>query len=229
MTIELRERIITSVFLFIAAIFCILIDELIFGIANFFIIIICYQEWTKLNYNFYYLKNKSKHRKTHYLIVKFSGIVYAFLYCWTALLLRGDNLESVIFFITILCVCIFSDIGGYIFGKIIGGKRLTKISPNKTISGSLGSFLFSIFPIFLINLQININIDFDLSFKNIIFCLLISLFCQLGDLFISFFKRLNKVKHTGKILPGHGGMLDRIDGIIFAIPLAWVLQYSSIF
>ena len=133
------------------------------------------------------------------------------------------------FFITILCVCIFSDIGGYIFGKTIGGKRLTKISPNKTISGSLGSFLFSIFPIFLINLQININIDFDLSFKNIIFCLLISLFCQLGDLFISFFKRLNKVKHTGKILPGHGGMLDRIDGIIFAIPLAWVLQYSSIF
>ena len=115
--------------------------------------------------------------------------------------------------------------GGYIFGKIIGGKKLTKISPKKTISGSIGSFVFSIIPLFITNLQNNINIDLDFSFKNIIFCLIVSLFCQLGDLLISFFKRLSKVKDTGKILPGHGGMLDRIDGIIFAIPTCLMIFY----
>jgi len=115
------------------------------------------------------------------------------------------------------------------FGNIIGGKKLTKISPNKTISGSIGSFIFSILPIFLIDLQNYIDINFDFSLKNILFCLIISLTCQLGDLFISYFKRLNKVKNTGSILPGHGGLLDRIDGIIFAIPTASILKLSQIF
>jgi phosphatidate cytidylyltransferase len=111
-----------------------------------------------------------------------------------------------------LGVCIFSDIGGYIIGKSIGGKKLTKISPNKTVSGSIGSFLFSLFP-----LGIMMVLEQDLEDRVVLFCLSLSLACQLGDLIISYFKRLAKVKDTGKILPGHGGMLDRIDGIIFAI------------
>ena len=101
-------------------------------------------------------------------------------------------------------------------GKTIGGKRLTKISPNKTISGSIGSFIFSLAPLLLFN--------YDLILKNLLFCLTVSLSCQVGDLIISYFKRLNKVKNTGNILPGHGGLLDRIDGIIFTIPIVHILK-----
>ena len=226
---ELYYRIITSVFLLAGASFFILGGQLLFGIANFLITIIVYDEWVKINYKFYYKKNRSKNKKIHYTNIKILGLVYLLFYLSASLWLRGDSFESAIFFMTILCVCIFSDIGGYIFGKIIGGKKLTKISPNKTISGSIGSFVFSIFPLFIVNLQNNLNIDLNFSFKNIIFCLIVSLFCQLGDLLISFFKRLNKVKDTGKILPGHGGMLDRIDGIIFAIPFVWILKITQIF
>ena len=112
-----------------------------------------------------------------------------------------------------------SDIGGYIFGKIFKGKKLTKISPNKTISGSIGSFIFSLFTI-----PIFIN---DLSYINlsllILITLVISFVSQLGDLFVSYLKRSAKVKDTGNILPGHGGILDRIDGIIFAVPIGFFL------
>ena len=122
----------------------------------------------------------------------------------------------------VLGICIFSDIGGYIIGKSIGGKKLTKISPNKTVSGSFGSFLFSLFPLGILMV---LGLDKNFSGKIILFCLLISLACQLGDLFISYFKRLAKVKDTGKILPGHGGMLDRIDGVIFAIPTTIIIEF----
>ena len=87
-------------------------------------------------------------------------------------------LYGAIFFIFILCICVCSDIGGYFFGKTIGGKKLTKISPNKTISGSMGSFIFSVLPLFLFNFQNYIVLNFDLSLKNILFCLIISLSSQ---------------------------------------------------
>ena len=129
--------------------------------------------------------------------------------------------EGSIFFLYIISICFFTDIGGYAFGKIIGGKKLSKISPNKTISGTVGSFLFSITPLIII---LNFNyLDFELNLNNIIFCLCISLISQLGDLFISFIKRKAKIKDTGHILPGHGGVLDRLDGIIFAVPFSYLL------
>ena len=129
--------------------------------------------------------------------------------------------EGSIFFLYIISICFFTDIGGYAFGKIIGGKKLSKISPNKTISGTVGSFLFSITPLIII---LNYNyLDFELNLNNIIFCLCISLISQLGDLFISFIKRKAKIKDTGNILPGHGGVLDRLDGIIFAVPFSYFL------
>lgn len=126
------------------------------------------------------------------------------------------------FFLYILSICICSDIGGYIIGKSIGGKKLTKISPNKTISGSFGSFCFSIVPL-LIFYNINSS-EYLLSISNFLMCLFTSLVCQLGDLFISYLKRKAKVKDTGNILPGHGGLMDRVDGIIFAIPFAFILS-----
>ena len=135
------------------------------------------------------------------------------LFVYAAYELRiKQGAEAILF---VLGVCIFSDVGGYIIGKSIGGKKLTKISPNKTISGSLGSFLFSLFPLGIVLIFFD---TIKYAEKYILVCLFVSLSCQLGDLIISYFKRLAKVKDTGKILPGHGGMLDRIDGVIFAIP-----------
>ena len=116
-------------------------------------------------------------------------------------------------------VAILSDVGGLIFGKILKGKKLTKISPNKTISGSIGSFIFSLF---LIPLFVEDLIKHDYLIM-LFLTLLISLTSQLGDLFISYLKRKAKVKNTSDILPGHGGFLDRVDGIIFAIPVGILL------
>ena len=126
-----------------------------------------------------------------------------------------------IFFLYIISICFFTDIGGYVLGKTIGGKKLSKISPNKTISGTFGSFIFSIIPLLII---LNSNyLNLEISFRNIILCLIISFISQLGDLFVSFIKRKAKIKDTGQILPGHGGVLDRLDGIIFAVPFSYFL------
>ena len=128
----------------------------------------------------------------------------------------------------IILICIFSDTGGYIIGNLIGGKKLTKISPNKTISGSIGSFIFSLFPIViywsLYNFTNNSNLYSEINLKLISTCLFLCLICQLGDLFISYFKRKAKVNDTGSILPGHGGLLDRIDGVIFVLPVAYLID-----
>ena len=129
--------------------------------------------------------------------------------------------EGPIFFLYVISICFFTDIGGYVFGKLIGGKKLSKISPNKTISGTIGSFIFSIVPLIII---LNLGyLNYEFNSNNILLCLLVSLISQLGDLFISFFKRKAKIKDTGKLLPGHGGVLDRVDGIIFAIPFTYFL------
>jgi len=122
----------------------------------------------------------------------------------------------------ILSVCVFSDIGGYTVGNIVGGKKLTKISPNKTISGSIGSFLFCLIPTLFIFLDL-INFNYSNYLTLIILSLLTSVVCQVGDLTISLIKRKAKVKDTGSFLPGHGGFLDRVDGIIFALPASTIL------
>jgi phosphatidate cytidylyltransferase len=129
--------------------------------------------------------------------------------------------ESPVFFLYVISICFFTDIGGYVFGKIIGGKKLSKISPNKTISGTSGSFILSIIPLIIVSSFNYLDLKFNLT--NILYCLFISLISQLGDLFISFIKRKAKIKDTGNLLPGHGGLLDRLDGIIFAVPFSYFL------
>ena len=132
----------------------------------------------------------------------------------------------------ILCVC--SDIGGYIFGRIFKWKKLTKISPKKTVSGFLGSFAFSLFSVFIIHIiasEPNLTDNFlpknslinFLDPKYFFLAIIFSLVAQAGDLTISYFKRIEKIKDTGKILPGHGGIFDRIDGLMFVVILALVL------
>jgi phosphatidate cytidylyltransferase len=138
-----------------------------------------------------------------------SGLVYLIF------VIESEYSNLKIYFLYSVLVAIMSDIGGLVFGKIFKGKKLTKISPNKTISGAIGSFILSIS---LIPFFYKGQIDQNLS-SIILITIVISLTSQLGDLFISLLKRKAKVKDTSDLLPGHGGFLDRIDGIIFAIPL----------
>ena len=134
-----------------------------------------------------------------------------------------------IYFIIILLICILTDIGGYIFGKILKGPKLTKISPKKTYSGLIGGFLLSIGVLFFIfSLGLFIKPQ-ELNSNIFILILLISAISQIGDIIISYFKRLSKIKDTGKIIPGHGGLLDRIDGMIFAFPSAYIIFKMGIF
>ena len=142
-------------------------------------------------------------------LIYLSGLVYLIF------AIESENSNLKIYLLYSVLVAILSDIGGLVCGKIFKGKKLTKISPNKTISGSIGSFMFSTFLIpFFYKSQI------DQTLVNLfIITIIISLTSQLGDLFISLLKRKAKVKDTSDLLPGHGGVLDRIDGIIFAIPL----------
>ena len=164
----------------------------------------------------------SKIFKKNILKDKFSRFLYKTLslFYLSGLVCLIFIIESVysnlkVYLLYSVLVAILSDIGGLVCGKIFKGKKLTKISPNKTISGSIGSFVFSISLIpFFYKSQIDQNI-----LSLLLITIIISLISQLGDLFISLLKRKAKVKDTSNLLPGHGGVLDRIDGIIFAIPL----------
>ena len=164
MAVELGTRIITSIILFLIAIFCILIHKFVFVLILIVTLFVCFIEWRDINYKYF---KKKQHNNWKYFFVQFVGLVYLFIFLSTSIALRGNNSESITFFIIILCICISSDIGGYVFGKVIGGKKLTKISPNKTISGSLGSFIFSILPVLLFNLQNYTGVSFGVLSINI--------------------------------------------------------------
>ena len=142
-------------------------------------------------------------------------------------LLRINDDNLYIDLIIILLICIFTDIGGYLFGKIFKGPKLTSYSPNKTISGLIGSYIMSLS---LIPILIKINIvQVEKVILSLIFVFIISSISQFGDITISYFKRKSKVKDTGKIIPGHGGLLDRIDGMLFAFPSAYLIMSNNLF
>ena len=149
------------------------------------------------------------------------------------LFLRNDTASSFFLLIWIIILTILSDIGGYVFGKIFKGRKFTKLSPNKTLSGILGSFIFSLLSVFVINYIIQImsgvENNFFIKLKYFILAIVFSITAQLGDLTVSYFKRLEKIKDTGKILPGHGGIFDRIDGLMFVVILGYILYSLKIF
>jgi phosphatidate cytidylyltransferase len=209
---ELKKRLITSIILIAIVLNCLFINNFFWLLLLSIVSCICWLEFINL-------AKKIWKRKTIIILPIILSFFFLSFFIFTAYGYRVEKGSAGILFV--LGICIFSDIGGYIIGKSIGGKKLTKISPNKTISGSFGSFLFSLFPLGILMV---FNFKENFSEKIILFCLLVSLTCQLGDLIISYFKRLAKVKDTGKILPGHGGMLDRIDGVIFAIPFTVITQ-----
>ncbi len=147
--------------------------------------------------------------------------------------LRNDTLSSYILLIWVIVLTISSDIGGYVFGKTFKWKKITKISPKKTMSGVFGSLIFSLATVFFLGLIVELVAGIESSFiqkpRYFILAIIFSIAAQIGDLTISYFKRLEKIKDTGKLLPGHGGIFDRIDGLMFAIILANILYYFKIF
>ena len=158
------------------------------------------------------LKNKS-----YQIISNIFFIMYISIFCFMFLFFSNYIQLKIIIF-SLLLGCIASDIGGFIFGKIFKGPKLTKISPNKTISGSIGS---------LFSTSIIISSSFfyfteSFSYNILIVSIFTSIACQFGDLFFSYLKRKAKIKDTGNFLPGHGGVLDRLDGIFFGIPMGFV-------
>ena len=212
---ELTKRILSSFILIPITLFFIIEGSFLF---NFFILIcflITSYEWRKMSRN-----------KSYYLFGLFF-LLFSFYSAYEIRTNMGGNYE---YFIIILLICISTDIGGYIFGKTFKGPKLTKISPKKTFSGVIGGYLLSII---LLNLVLNSNYFLTkplvITSDIFIFILLISTVSQFGDIIISLFKRLSKIKDTGKIIPGHGGLLDRIDGMIFAYPFSYLIFKMNIF
>jgi len=206
MSKELIKRLITSIFIITATTCSIYLGGLIFNFFLLLIFIISLIEW----------KNLTNNR-----IIFSLGLLFLILSLISVYILRYENFH---FFIFILIISVSSDIGGYVFGKLLGGPKLTKISPNKTYAGMCGSYLFSfilgIFYLYFFN-----KLFFSETFSFLFFILfLISTINQIGDLIISFFKRKQKKKDTGKLLPGNGGLLDRIDGIIFSYLAGYLIN-----
>ena len=214
MKTELLNRTISSLILIILIFFSALISDQVFLGILFITMIFSWIEWIKIIEKI----NLKKTYRTIHIIFFLLYLSLAFIICFNIFVIDKY------FFLTILMICVFSDIGGYVFGKTFGGKKLTKISPNKTISGSIGSFILSYIGFFLIYFYFNNLLSVKLDFEVLFFIpLIISLICQLGDLFISYFKRKAKIKNTGNLIPGHGGLLDRIDGSIFALPIGFII------
>ena len=210
---NLVKRIITSILLAVVLLFCLFYNKNLWLLLLLLVSIISFFEFSKL------INKIFKNRNISIALINLTTLFYLIFFIFSAYDLAEVNVN--IFFV--ILVCIFSDIGGYVVGKTVGGKKLTKISPNKTVSGSIGSFVFSFIPLFIFSILFYEKINS--LFINLIFLsIFISLISQVGDLFISFFKRKAGVKDTGNILPGHGGILDRIDGMIFAIPVTFIFN-----
>ena len=213
---ELQKRILSSIIIVPISIFFIIQETLffIFFLSIFFLA--ASYEWIKMS---------------KIDLVKIIGIYYLLFAFILAFLLRENF--SIGLFILVLIICVFTDLGGYVFGKIFKGPKLIKISPKKTYAGALGGFILSFVAALIYSkytatgaaTYANLSIWTGMTLNKIylLFILVISFISQIGDLIISYFKRLAKVKDTGNILPGHGGLLDRIDGIIFAIPSSYLL------
>ena len=212
MELDIKKRIITSIFL-ISLLLLMFFYSYIMIISVIIISIIAWIEFYALISKIF-KKNKTKHKILRFFF-KAISLFYLSILVYLIFVIESDYLDLKMYLLYSVLVAIMSDIGGLVFGKIFKGKKLTKISPNKTISGSIGSLIFSM-------LLILLNYD-NLFNKNLlsifVITIVISAISQLGDLFISFLKRKARVKNTSDILPGHGGILDRIDSIIFAIPV----------
>jgi len=197
------KRILSSIILLPLVLFFLLSGSLYLNFFTIICFLVATYEWHKIT------KQKN---------IKILGLIFLIFSFYTFNVIGNGY-----FWPMVLLICISTDIGGYIFGKIFGGPKLTKISPNKTYAGTIGGYLLSL-----------ISLSYYLSLTNIVITIeflittiLLSTVSQVGDIIISHFKRLSKVKDTGRIIPGHGGLLDRIDGMIFAFPLFYLIEITG--
>ena len=208
MNSELIKRIVSSVILIPLSIFIIIKGSILFLIFLILCFFVCVYEWYKM---------------VNQISILLIGFLYLILSFISVYMIREDLNLNYFFLLFILCICVATDIGGYIFGKIFKGPKLTKISPNKTYSGVLGSYIFAmISALVILNIKF-LHLPFDLTLNLVILIFSISTVSQLGDLVVSYFKRFFNVKDTGNIIPGHGGLLDRLDGMLFAFPFSYVV------
>ena len=203
---ETIKRLLSSIVLLPFIIFVIIKGSYIFNFLIILFFLISSYEWIKMNKKYFY---------------KFFGLLVLIISFYSTYKLRNEFDIGYIYLLLVTLICVLTDIGGYIFGKLFQGPKLTKISPNKTYSGMLGSFLMpSIFIYIFLNFSNQEFFKFTKEF--FFFILIISFISQLGDLIVSYFKRKSNIKDTGNIIPGHGGVLDRIDGMIFAFPFSYL-------
>lgn len=211
---NLIKRILSSIILITIVIFFILKDSYLFDI----LLIICFlasvYEWFKMNKNHYY---------------KLYGLIFLIFSFYSFYKIKFTNMNDYSILLFILIICISTDIGGFVFGKIFKGIKLTKISPNKTYSGVLGSYIFSLLSVLIFFKITNGFFIKDIAYLSFFLVILLSTISQIGDLTISYFKRKSNINNTGNIIPGHGGILDRIDGMIFVFPFSYVLIKLDIF
>jgi phosphatidate cytidylyltransferase len=205
---EIIKRILSSIILIPTVLFFIIKGSILFNFFIFICFLITTYEWLKLS-----KKN----------LLKLLGIIFIVISFYTIFKIRNEFDRDYFHLLLVAIICVSTDLGGYIFGNIFKGPKLTKISPKKTYSGVIGSFLLSlIFTNLFLEFSSNVQ-TFEFTKEMFLFILLISFVSQIGDLIISYFKRKSKMKDTGSIIPGHGGILDRIDGAIFALPFSYVL------
>ena len=210
---NLRLRLITSCILIPFSICVLLLGGIYLSFFSLIILFIGINEILKVFKNF-----KSK----IFLIITLIISLYALNF------LANENYRSAYMLYFAILVCIGSDVGGFVFGKIIKGKKLTRISPNKTISGVFGAYIFSFLFLFIFNTYFlktvheSINVSLIYGINEILVTIIFSTLAQLGDLSISYLKRIDKVKDTGKIFPGHGGLFDRIDSLMFVIIVSYI-------
>ena len=210
----LIKRIYSSIILFPLSIFFIIEGSFIFTLFLSTCFLVAFYEWIQMA------------KKKQYFIL---GTLFLIISYFCTLEFRINYNENYNIFLFVFLICISTDIGGYVFGNIFKGPKLTKISPKKTYAGMLGGYLLSIiFTTIFFEYFVN-NIDILFHSQFFIIVILISSVSQLGDIIVSYFKRLSKVKDTGKIIPGHGGLLDRIDGMIFAFPFSYLIFVTNIF
>jgi phosphatidate cytidylyltransferase len=208
---NLKKRIFTSLVLFILF-FLMLINNFILIYSLLIIGMFSLLEFFKMN-QIILKKNRLKQLFTNIIF-----IIYVFIFCSFFITFSFFFHIKIILF-TILLTCIFSDIGGFAFGKIFKGPKLTKISPKKTVSGAIGSIIFSLIFISIAIYYLTKTFDPNILIVGFV----TSLACQVGDLFFSFLKRKSLLEDTGNLLPGHGGVLDRIDGLLFGAPLGYLV------
>ena len=209
---EFQKRIFSSLILIPIAFYFIIKGSIFFTFFISICLLITLYEWHMMS------------KKMSYYIV---GIIFILISFYSVFLLRNyDQYTNILdpgltFFLIVTLICVFTDLGGYVFGKIFKGPKLTKISPNKTYAGMFGGFFLSIMSI---NLFVNYT-SLNLYFTNqlFIFVILVSAISQIGDILVSLFKLKSKIKNTGKIIPVHGGLLDRIDGMLLAFPFSYFL------